>query len=357
MKRVLSLDVLRGLTIVGMILVNNPGHYAGTWRQLIHCAWDGVTLADFIFPFFLFIVGASIYLAFSKTNFTLNAEIAWKIVKRSFWIFAIGYILGALWFTQPIGEIRIMAALQRIAIVYLLAAFLVLWLKKASRIAPLTVILLLGYWALQHFTNSYTIANNGIAAIDTAILGQGHMYQIAGQMIDPEGVMGTISSLCNALIGYLFAMLIAKGSFSKTLLYGAGLVAIGLVWSSWLPLNKIMWSSSFAILTSGACAMLWAVAYWVIDVKKRDKGFGFLKVFGTNAIFAYVLSRLIGSVMDVITIQFEGQEVGPSDWLYYSILQDNLPLWVSSLLWSSLIVAMTWALTYILYKRKIYIKL
>lgn len=361
MKRLISLDVLRGLTIVLMILVNNPGSYQGAWSELLHSPWDGATLADFVFPFFLFIVGASIYLVFSRSGFELNASLAWKIIKRSLLIFGIGYILGALWFTKPIADIRIMSALQRIAIVYCVASFLVLWLKKPNKIAVLTLILLLGYWALQHFTGSYLPTDNGIARLDAAILGESRMYRIMGQTIDPEGLVGSVSALCNALFGFLFARIITyndKSGLYKVLIYGALLVVVGLIWSIILPLNKAMWSSSFVVVTSGACAMLWGLFHYVIDLKGKVLWSSFFRVFGTNAIFSYVLSRLLDSLFSLVSLSVaDGGRVDIASFIYENLLSVHIPCWIASMAWGVLVVGITWALTYPLYRRKIYIKL
>lgn len=354
MKRFISLDVLRGLTILGMILVNNPGR-GGAMEMLCHKSWDGITLADFIFPLFIFIVGASMYFAFQKSNYELNGAVAWKIVKRSVLIFVVGYALNAMWFTTPISEIRIMAALQRIAIVYLLASFLVLWLKTPKKIIPLTVILLLGYWAFVHFTGSYMVSDSMIGKIDTMIIGEDRMYRMQGELFDPEGIVGTVSSLCNALIGYLFAMAITKRGWLITLLGGILMVGVGILWAEWFELNKAIWSSSFVLVTCGAGAMLWAVAYWLIDVKGKATWSGFLRVLGTNAILAYVISRVLDKILWSITLT--DQNIDINYWLYTNFLEHSMPGWCASLVWSLLVVALTWIIVYPLYRRKIYVKL
>lgn len=348
-KRNISLDVLRGITILGMILVNNPGPGgAPAWLQ--HYTWDGCGFADLVFPFFLFIVGASIFFAFSKSNFELNGAVALKIVKRSLLIFGVGYLLGALWFTTPIENIRIMSALQRIAIVYLLASFLVLWVKKPKIIAWISAVLLLLYWALVHFTDSYSLENNAIAQMDASILGAHRMYHIAGLMFDPEGIVATISSLCNALIGFVVASIMARKGWRSVMYWGLVMVAVAMLWSVEFPLNKPLWSSSFVLVTCGYTALLWSVLNYVIDVRGAQKWSVGFRVFGTNAIFAYVLSQLICSLNYSFDFSLSG-------WLFDNVYGSFLPGWLASLTWSAVVVGATWGITYLLYRRKIFIKL
>lgn len=350
MKRVLSLDILRGLTICGMILVNCPGP-GGTLSMLRHKTWDGCVVADLVFPFFIFIVGASIFFAMKKSDYRLDWGVAARIVKRSILIFAVGYVLNALWFTTPIENIRIMAALQRIAIVYLLAAFAVLWLRTPARIAGLTAVLLLGYWALVHFTGSYALTDtNAIAGMDASILGAGRMYHIAGVMFDPEGIVGTMPALCNAFIGYLVAGLISKRGSRPVCFWGVVMVAVGLGWSVWFPVNKPLWSSSFVLWTCGLATMLWALFYYMVDVRGWSRWGGFFKVFGVNAITCYVASQLLSTLNWTFDFSLSG-------WLFDNVYGDVFAGWLSSLVWSLLILGLTWGLAWILDRKKIYIKL
>lgn len=349
MKRNLSLDILRGVTVFGMILVNNPGP-GDALSFLSHATWDGFSGADFVFPFFLFIIGASLYFAMRKSNFELNSAVAVKILKRTFWLFAIGYILNALWFATPIEDIRIMGVLQRIALVYCLAAFAVLWLKRSAPIATLSVLLLLGYWALVHFTGSYELTPNALGDFDASILGSTRIYQIGGYPFDPEGLVGTIPALCNALLGFVVARAMGEKGGSRVFVLGAAMFGFGVVWSYFFALNKPLWSSSFVLFTSGMCAMVWSTLNYIIDIKGYQRWAMPFRVFGTNAIFAYVLSQVLASLNWSFDFSLSG-------WLFDTVYGDLFAPWLSSLVWSFVVIGVSWIATYALYRKKIFLKL
>lgn len=349
MKRNLALDILRGITIFGMILVNNPGPGESA-AALQHCSWDGCSMADLVFPFFLFIVGASIYFAFARTNFEFNSSIALKIIKRSLLIFGVGYLLGALWFTTPIGDIRIMSALQRIAIVYLIASMMVLTIKRPAVIACITGALLLVYWAIVHFTDSYSLQNNWIAKVDASILGESRIYSISGAPFDPEGIVATISSLCNALIGFVVASILVKNGWKSILALGVAMVGVAFLWDIVFPFNKPLWSSSFVLLTCGYATLLWGALTYLVDERGVSRWGTFFRVFGTNAIFAYVLSQLLASINYSFGFSLSG-------WLFDNVYGEVLAGWLASLTWSLIILGLTWGVTYLLYRRKIFLKL
>lgn len=350
MKRLISLDILRGLTIFCMIVVNTPGP-GGAAGMLTHCTWNGCSVADLVFPFFIFIVGASIFFAMRKSEYRLDWRVALTIIKRSALIFLVGYLLNVVFSGKDLADVRIMAALQRIAIVYLLAAFSVLLLKKTSYIAVLTAFLLGGYWALVHFTGAYELnADNPIAAFDAALLGGNRMYSIAGVVFDPEGLVGTIPALGSALIGYMVAILISKKGFLQTFFVGALLFGAGLVWALWFPLNKPLWSSSFVLYTCGLASMLWATLHYICDVKGYVSWGYFFKVFGVNAIACYVISEAFAMLN-------WSMERPVSGWLFDNVYGGFFAGWVSSLTWAMIVVAATWLVAWPLARKKIYIKL
>lgn len=350
MKRLISLDILRGLTILGMIIVNTPGP-GGAASMFIHCDWDGCKVADLVFPFFIFIVGASVFFAMRKSEYRLDWGVALRILKRSALIFLVGYGLNILFSGNPIGEVRIMSALQRIAIVYCAASFAVLWLKKSSYIAALTGVLLVGYWAIVHFTGSYDlVAGNAIATFDASVIGENRMYRIAGVMFDPEGLVGNITALSSVFIGYLVARFISSRTWGQSLVLGATMTAVGLVWSVWFPLNKPLWSSSFVLYSCGIATMLWSVMHYICDVKGYVRWGYFFKVFGVNAIACYVLSEVLAWINWSLPFPISG-------WLFDNVYGDVFAGWLASLSWAMIVVMLTWIVAFVLDRKRIYIKL
>ncbi len=283
-----------------------------------------------------------------KINFELNAAVSVKIIKRSLLLFVVGYILNALWFTTPIENIRISGVLQRIALVYCFSAFLVLWLKRTTPILILCITLLLGYWALVHFTDSYNLTPNAIGNFDAALFGESRIWKTGGEMFDPEGLVGTISAICNSLLGFVTARVMAQKGWKQVFVIGAAMLGLGVVWNVGFPINKALWSSSFVLFTCGMASMTWAILNWIIDVKGYQSWSTFFKVFGTNAIFAYVLSQILSSI---------NWNVGASKWLYANVYGELFPGWLSSLVWSLIVIGLSWIVTYALYRKKIFLKL
>lgn len=359
-RRFASLDVLRGLTIVGMILVNTQG-VGKTFGFLRHSSWNGCTVADFVYPFFLFIVGAAIYFAFRKTDYELNSKVALKILKRGALIFLIGFLINIFPFTGDPENWRIPGVLQRIAIVYVVATFLVLGLKSTKMIAGITVAILLGYWALIALTGS-AIENNVIRTVDCFLFGESHLYFMRGVRFDPEGMVSSIPAIANALFGYLTSVFLVKEQSSGKTPYrmafaGIAMILIAMVWNQVLPFNKPLWSSSFVLYTCGWAVLIWFFMFWIIDVKGIKGWTSFFLVFGTNALFTYILSELLLMLNYLCPFTIDGQTYLVHTWLdqyVFSVLTDT-PL--RPALWGIAMVIVCWAITYPLYKKHIYIKL
>lgn len=359
-ERFVSLDVLRGLTVVGMIMVNTQG-VGKAFDFLRHSSWNGCRVADLVYPFFLFIVGAAIRFAFQKTNFVLNSIVIKKVLKRGILIFLIGFLLNIFPFTDPPESWRILGVLQRIAIVYVLATFLILWLKTPKKIIWVTISILLFYWLLMAGLG-YTLEDNIVLKVDRFFLGESHLYTGYGIYFDPEGLVSSIPSIANALIGYLTSVWLIEERMHREIPYrilfiGIGLIAVSLLWNLIFPFNKPIWSSSFVLYSSGWAMLIWFVLFWLIDVKKQSKWTGFFLVFGTNALFSYILSELLLILNYKLSFMFKGQTYYISTWLdhyFYSVLTTTP---VRSALWGITMVAVCLIITYQLYKRRIYIKL
>lgn len=355
MKRLLSLDVLRGITVVGMILVNNGGGKL-SYDSLRHSAWNGLTLCDLVFPFFLFIMGISTYIALSKFQFLPSAPVVKKILKRTLIILCIGW--GIHWFDFicegeffPFAHLRLMGVLPRIALCYCAASFIALYVRH-KYINYMIGGLLVGYAILLLAGNGYVEGENNILAlIDQKLLGAAHLYHKSP--VDPEGLISTFSAIAHTLIGFCCGKLILQKVplEQRTLrLFVAGflLMACGFVLTEALPLNKRIWSPTFVLVTCGLAAMLQATLIYFIDLKGQKHWCRFFEIFGVNPLFLYVLSEVVAIVIGATGCK--------------PVLYEGIHAWVTneylaSLLYALLFTGVMGACGYPLYKRKIYIKI
>ncbi|MEO0375657.1 MAG: DUF5009 domain-containing protein, partial [Cyanobacteria bacterium P01_A01_bin.17] len=285
-KRLRSLDVFRGIAIAGMLLVNKAGITAEVYPWLAHADWDGWTLADLVFPFFLYIVGVA--MAFSLAKYTSKNQptpaVYWRILRRGLLLFALGLLLNGFW-SYDLSTIRVMGVLQRISLAYVVTALLVLKLPRKAQWGTAAV-LLVGYWLAltmipvpEYGAGTLTRVGNFGAYIDRLIIPSAHLY--AGDqfenMGDPEGLFGTLPAIATTLLGYftgawLRTTAVFKGvrssSQSTTLaMFGLGSLLVGQVWSIWFPINKKLWSSSFVLFTVGLALLLLAACYELIEVR------------------------------------------------------------------------------------------
>ncbi|NOY48241.1 MAG: DUF1624 domain-containing protein, partial [Chlorobi bacterium] len=298
--RLTALDVLRGLTIAAMIMVNTPGSWSYVYWPFLHAEWHGFTPTDAIFPFFLFIVGVSIHFAFKKFNPKEHKKGLKKIIKRVIIIFAIGLLLN-LFPKFNFDTVRIFGVLQRIAIAYGIGASLCLLLNKRSLIY-ITIGILLLYWGLLYFLvpeNPFEPQTNLVGKIDLFLLGSKHVWKGLGFPFDPEGLLSSLPSVATVIIGNLVGRLLTKSNSNlnrvKSLfIYGFALIVIGWIWGYDFPINKSLWTSSYVCFSAGLAMVVLASLIWIIDIK------GFIKWskpfihFGTNSLFIFVFSGLYG---------------------------------------------------------------
>jgi predicted acyltransferase len=369
-RRWLSLDVLRGLTVAFMILVNNAGDGAVSYAQLRHSAWNGCTLADIVFPLFLFIVGASIALSFGarlKRGVSRRA-ILLQVARRSLYIFALGLLLNALPYFR-LGELRYFGVLQRIALCYALASACYLAGRLAA-CAMTCAATLAGYWWLLLHVPVPSIGlpgatvgildryGNLAAWLDRLLVPQAHLYHHS--FYDPEGLLSTLPALATTLFGVLAVewFLTVRPVWKKSLsAFAVGLVlmACGLLWAQSFPLNKRLWTSSFVLFTTGISIALFALLFWLIDGPfQLRRGLTPWLVFGSNALSAYVLSELLAIALGSIPL--------PNHENLQQFLFHLLPHWLGppffvSLLYSMLFVLVCFLPVLLLYRRKIFIKL
>ena len=364
-QRYLALDVLRGMTVALMILVNNPGSWSHIYAPLEHAAWQGCTPTDLVFPFFLFVVGASMFFSFAKYGNQLNKDSLLKIGKRTLLIFAIGLFLNSFpqW-SADYSKLRIMGVLQRIALAYGFGALLVLAVNR-KYLPYLGAGILLIYWGIVVYfggSDPYSLQGNPTVSFDTAILGVNHLYRGFGIPFDPEGLLSTIPAIVTVLIGYQIGALIKETEKKKVplklVLFGVAGIITGLVWSLYFPISKPIWSSSYVLYTAGWASLLLALLVWIIDLKGYSGWSSFFVVFGMNPLFIFAFSglwaRTLGRMVHITGA--DGKIVNGSTWLYNNIFIPIGGELNGSLLYAISHVIVFWMLGYVLYKKKIFIK-
>ncbi|WP_268122264.1 acyltransferase family protein [Roseivirga pacifica] len=367
-ERLLSLDVFRGLTIALMILVNNPGSWGHVYPPLLHADWHGVTPTDLVFPFFLFIIGVSLYMSYSKYDHKLSKQSAIKIIKRSALIFLIGLALHFYpFYNKSFESIRIMGVLQRIGLAYLIAAFLCLSIsiKNLWRVA---LLILIFYWTssiIHGGENPFSIEDNWVRAIDLKVLGENHMWKGKGIPFDPEGIMSSIPAAISIVFGFYIGALIQKYKeqhllVKNLLLVGVIAVFVGLCWSIYFPLNKSLWTSSYVIYTGGLACMVLGILVEILDVRKKQSWAKPFQVFGLNPLIIFVFSGVFVKTMLYIVrwTNEAGNTINGNSWLWANIFSQITPnhLKFSSLLMALFHLAICYLLGYVLYRKKIVIK-
>ena len=379
--RLLSLDILRGITIAGMILVNNPGSWSYAYAPLKHAQWHGLTPTDLVFPFFMFIMGVSTFMSLRKFNFQPSSSAILKVVRRTILIFLIG--IGLAWFGQLVGglsrgegfgeasihfdTLRILGVLQRLALAYGFAALIAL-LTKGKYLVGTIVVLLVGYFLILVFGNGFELSEqNIISFVDRALWGQDHMYMdwtLEGERValDPEGLLSTIPSIAHVLIGFLFGKLIIDNKdnhkrVEKLLIWGTVLAFAGLLLQYGCPINKKIWSPTFVLTTTGFAAQLLGLLIWIIDINKKRRWSNFFHSFGVNPLIVYVFAGVLSSLLSSIRFGWSGEVISVKSFIYDILIRPWAGNYFGSLLYALLFVTICWLFGYILYKRNIYIKI
>jgi predicted acyltransferase len=352
------------MTIATMILVNNPGSWSHIYAPLKHSEWHGCTPTDLVFPFFLFIVGMSMFFSFAKYGSTLNSGSFIRILKRTSLIFLIGLFLNSFpqW-QADYSKLRIMGVLQRIAIAYGIGSLIVLSANK-KWLPYIALSILLVYWGLLYFlggSDPYSLAGNIAPHFDSAIIGENHLYKGFGLPFDPEGLLSTIPAISTVIIGFLAGELISRTDKLKIPLYllliGAGGIVLGAVWGIFFPLNKPLWTSSYVVYTAGWACVIMALLIWIIDIKGYSGWASFFVVFGMNSLFIFALSGIWARILlRIIKINENGTLVSGYNWLYQKIFQPLAGDINGSLLFALSHILVFWFICYVLYKRRIFIK-
>ena len=377
MKRFKALDVFRGLTVCLMIIVNTPGDWGKTFAPLLHANWHGFTFTDLVFPSFLFAVGVSLVFVEKKWVDQPFSTVAFKILKRTFIIFLLGYSMywfpffkwtpeGAIVF-KPIAETRIWGVLQRIGICYGITAFLVYFLTK-KQLWYTAIALLLGYWIVLWGFGDYSLENNAVRQLDLLLFGENHLYGGDGIPFDPEGFLSTFPAVVNAIGGYLTGRyLIDKTNenhialegdalnykkIAILLIIGCSLMAIAHFWHYLFPINKKLWTSSYVLLTIGLDLAILSMLIFAIDIKKPPLNFYFFEIFGKNPLILYLFSEYL-----LITLYFIRPDGKQS--LFSMIYQNGfgwLPDYWASFVFAIVYMLICWVVGWWMDKKEWYIR-
>jgi predicted acyltransferase len=357
-QRFPALDIMRGLTLALMILVNNPGSWSYVYAPLEHADWNGFTPTDFIFPFFLFMVGAALF--FSQRSLMqphITAAVRHKkIIKRTVLLFAVGLFLNVFPFLTPVGEIRILGVLQRIALAYGIAAFIVLYSGMKLRWLIGAVILLGYWWLLQLSAEPYSLEHSLVRQIDLAILGAGHLWQGKGIAFDPEGLLSTLPAVVNVLLGFEVARVLSSGNDAaaaqkKLAIMSVLLIAGALLWNIVFPINKSLWTSPFVLLTSGVgIAVLLILVF--LEKTPAKVVLNLCTPFGKNPLFIYALSFMWATFLYTF-------KIGDVSCYEFFFLQLNqfLDPYIASLAFALIHVFMFWCVAKWMDKKGIVISL
>lgn len=388
-QRLLALDILRGITIAGMLLVNNPGSWGDIYAPLEHASWNGLTPTDLVFPFFMFIMGVSTYFSLRKYGMELSWSAGWKILRRTVVIFFIGLFIA--WFARTLSGVtakdmnlweamfsqfdtmRILGVMPRLALCYGIGSTIALICHGRKKlIGGLISLFLVVYAILLVCGNGFEFASHNIVAVvDRAVLGEPHMYSDTVNEVtlkfDPEGLLSTLPSIAHMLIGFLVGGMIVRVKdntlrINNLFILGTILTFGGFLLSYGMPINKKIWSPTFVLTTCGLAASFLGLLIWIIDIKGHRKWCRFFEAYGINPLFMYVFGSLLSIVIGNIRFAYAGAETGIitlKGWLYQAVWMPVAggDATLASCLFAITFVIFTWIFGYILYKNKIYIKI
>jgi predicted acyltransferase len=461
--RLISLDVFRGATIAGMVLVNNPGTWQHIYDPLEHASWHGLTPTDWIFPFFLFIVGVAIPIALGKRlDEGVTGKVYGKIVSRSVLIFGLGLIMSAIPFFQfgptdapdwlkmliwlalsaglfflllrnfkmagvavgvgivgivamnlggynvvpyNFATMRIPGVLQRIAVCYLITSLIFLHTSWKQQLG-IGISILVGYWLLMtqiavpgcEITTVDDKACNLAAYLDRLILGENHIWR-AGKVYDPEGLLSTLPAVATTIAGVLTGTWLRseppaaaggltrengkseadEASFDSALpdgtrfqppataggsdkvaglfFFGTVLLAVGYIWSSYFPLNKSLWTSSYVLVTSGLALLTLGACYWLIDIKGYKRWTWPFVVFGVNALPLFVFSGIMARMLGAMRVTGnDGQRISLHSWIFDNIYLSIAPPVDASLGYAVSFILVWLFLMWMLYRKRIFVR-
>ena len=365
--RLISLDVFRGITIAGMVLVNNPGTWSSIYWPLEHAEWHGWTPTDLVFPFFLFIVGVSITLAFARRveEGTVKRDLYLKVIKRTAIIFGLGLFLNGFPYFQ-LGTIRIAGVLQRIAICYLVASLIFLTTKIRTQFLIAIALLIIYCLVMTRFaapgyaTGDLTKEGSIASFVDRVLLGA-HIWR-QGKVYDPEGLLSTIPAVATTLFGILTGHWLRseRPRFEKVVgmfVAGALCVALGWAWNPFFPINKALWTSSYVLFTAGLALQFLGLCYWLIDIKGYRRWAWPFEVFGVNALALFVGSALMVKLMGLIKFdRGDGTQISSQGWIFRKFFLSWASSINASLAYAIAFILLWLFFMWLLYRKRIFIK-
>ena len=381
-QRLLSLDVLRGITIAFMIMVNNNGG-SGAWGFMEHAQWNGLTPTDLVFPTFVFVVGASIVFAFQSRlkRGATRAELAWHTVKRAAILFLLGVVVNGYPFFA-LDHLRIYGVLQRIAVCYLVVGLFYIWDQRVWTKVAAAVFCLVGYWILLRWV---PVPGAGMPGRDIPFMDKGmnlvswldrllmphHLYlEWSGpdphNLRDPEGLLSDLPAFGTALLGMLAGLWLRTGRPAKQKALGLAAAAVtclalGYLWSLEFPLNKNLWTSSFVLVAAGWSLTVLTLSFWAMDVWGWGKGESKALVYpwlvlGANSITAYMFSEMVPSTMEHIHFMDGGRQTNPLAWVANHVfIHIPDPGW-AAFAYSVFTLAYCFVPVWIMYRKKIFVK-
>lgn len=368
--RYLALDVFRGMTVCFMIIVNSPGSWEHVYGPLLHADWHGFTPTDLVFPSFLFAVGNAMAFVMHKYDHQPGSVFWTKIFKRTFIIFALGYLM--YWFPffreaeggglelKPLAETRILGVLQRIALCYFFASIIIHYGTKRLALW-FGGVALVGYWILAYAfgeaSDPYSLTGNAALKLDLFLLGPSHLYDGEGMPFDPEGILSTLPAIVNVIAGYLAGDYLRRQGNSyeavaKLMIAGCVVLFSAFVWDLWFPINKKIWTSSFALLTIGLDLLILPILIYVIELQHSRRWTKFFVVFGRNPLFIYLLADVVLTTMYLLTVNDKNMVA----WLHADVLGSFSGPVLASFLFALLYMLFNWSVGYILDRKRIYIK-
>ncbi|MFN2372128.1 MAG: acyltransferase family protein [Candidatus Krumholzibacteriia bacterium] len=387
--RLVALDVFRGLTVALMILVNNPGSWAHVYPPLRHAAWHGLTPTDLVFPFFLFIVGAAMALSLDRRAAAgaTRADLLRKIAARTALIFLCGLLLGGFPFGLPLSAeaaadfgpgrvaeslrtLRVMGVLQRIALAYGAAALVVtVWPRARARLAA-GLALVAAYELLMRLplvagwgAGSFAPVDNFARLVDLTVLGEARIWRSGGLACEPEGLVSTLPAIVTVLLGHAAGRLLRVGRpladrLRALLAAGAAGTAAGVLLALLEPVNKQLWTVSYAVLTAGLAALVLAVCLALIDGRGWRRGVRPAVIFGLNPLVAFLGSGLLARVLGLVRVPGgEGATVSLRHWLYTSLAEPAAGPAGGSLLYALANVAFWLAVLWAMDRRGLRVKI
>jgi predicted acyltransferase len=396
-ERLVSLDVFRGLTIAGMLLVNDPGTWSAIYPPLAHAAWHGWTPTDLIFPFFLFIVGITTHMSMEsrRARGATESEITRSIIRRGAIIFLLGFLMAGFpfftWTAIPgnpdpsfldrvvdrLHHWRIMGVLQRIGVCYIAAALIAQ--RTTFRQQVLTVVgLLFGYWFIM---TALPVPGSGVLGqlalakpdatlaawfdrllLDWTRFGLGNHNWASSRTWDPEGILSTIPAIGTALLGVLTGRWLSQPKpidERLTAMFSIGGIGmmVGLMWGWAFPINKSLWTSSYVVFTAGMAAVSLAAIIWLVDLKKFDWWTKPFVHFGVNPILAFVGSGVMARIIySLIKVDYDGKSVALQSAIYQSAFASWLEPKNASLAFALSYVLLWYVIVYVLYRKRIFLK-